>query len=356
MRLLLLPLWLLLGCPQPDGGFGPTTDEIGTIDAEQSEVSVAAEGLTLEGTLLMPAYDEDEVVLGVVFVHGSGPNGRDEESPAQLVTPYPEPIEVFAELAEALQDAGIATLRYDKRTCFAGNGCDNDYPTPSDLLIDDFADDAQAALDWLAAQDGIGEVAVIGHSQGGGLVPQILDSGAASAGISLAGPWQAIDVLLPEQLDRAVGLLIEAGMSPQEAEDAIASSRPLADTLVGLRAGDFSAAEIAASPDLQFLQSWIDSDDLRQELVPTLSAPMLAAGGDYDLNVLPEEIAGWQNGFEGSLADPGHRTLEWACLTHSFNCISEPEWVLIEPEDIGREVDPRVPEAIASFLDEVLGG
>lgn len=46
------------------------------------EVQIPAAGLTLEGTLHVP---ETPTGVGVVFIHGSGPNGRDEAiSPGRL--------------------------------------------------------------------------------------------------------------------------------------------------------------------------------------------------------------------------------------------------------------------------------
>ena len=63
---------------------------------------------------------------------------------------------------------GYAVLRYDKRSCTTLNGCDNDYPPPStDLVAQDFIDDAVAALDWLAQDTRVGPRVVVGHSQGG---------------------------------------------------------------------------------------------------------------------------------------------------------------------------------------------
>ena len=57
------------------------------------------------GTLTLPKAQKP--VAGVVLVHGSGPNDRDET----ILKNRP-----FRDLAEGLASQGIAVLRYDKRT------------------------------------------------------------------------------------------------------------------------------------------------------------------------------------------------------------------------------------------------
>lgn len=88
-------------------------------------------------------------------------------------------IDVYRELAEELREHGIASLRYDKRTCTRGPCEDNGYPAPSDdIRIGDFVLDAQAAVAALRAQAGIDpeRIFVVGHSQGGTMVPAMLQA------------------------------------------------------------------------------------------------------------------------------------------------------------------------------------
>src|SRR5215831_695998 len=72
------------------------------------EVSWRLEPTTLYGTLLRPA--QAEPVPGAVFVAGSGPTDRDWNSPL-----LPGSNGGARLIAEALAEAGFASLRYDKR-------------------------------------------------------------------------------------------------------------------------------------------------------------------------------------------------------------------------------------------------
>ncbi len=71
----------------------------------ESEVTIGTGEWALPGTLSMP--DGVGPFPGVVLVHGSGPNDRDETI---------GPNKVFRDLAWGLSSMGIAVLRYDKRT------------------------------------------------------------------------------------------------------------------------------------------------------------------------------------------------------------------------------------------------
>src|SRR2546425_10392277 len=71
----------------------------------ESEVTVGADQWKLPGTLTVPTGSGP--FTGIVLVHGSGPNDRDETIAAT---------KVFKDLAEGLASRGVAVLRYEKRT------------------------------------------------------------------------------------------------------------------------------------------------------------------------------------------------------------------------------------------------
>lgn len=115
---------------------------------------VASGDITLSGTLVIP-----ENPCGVVvFVHGSGPQDRNQNSGfAKLNT--------FAVLSEAITGAGFASLRWDKRGVGASGG---DYATAGqgDLVAD------VIAMIGFAREQGVGPVICCGHSEGTQLAPQ----------------------------------------------------------------------------------------------------------------------------------------------------------------------------------------
>ena len=69
-----------------------------------------AGGIELGGTLMLPGIAASKRVPGVVLIAGSGPTDRDGNNPL-----VPERIDLLRQVAERLAEAGIASLRYDKR-------------------------------------------------------------------------------------------------------------------------------------------------------------------------------------------------------------------------------------------------
>ena len=105
--------------------------------------------ISLAGTLTLPQGKGP--FPAVVLVHGSGPNDRD-----QTIIEH----KIFLVLADHFTKQGIAVLRYDKRGVAASKG---DYKTATSF---DFADDAQAAVDYLRTRSDINpsKLGIIGHS------------------------------------------------------------------------------------------------------------------------------------------------------------------------------------------------
>ena len=125
-----------------------------------------SDGATLAGTLLLPIWSELEKVPGVVLVSGSGPTDRDGNN-----TLVPDRIDLLKQIAELLAEAGIASLRYDKR----GIGASTARPHGSIAELerffswDNFVGDVVAAQAELVKHDEIKSyaTALLGHSEGG---------------------------------------------------------------------------------------------------------------------------------------------------------------------------------------------
>jgi len=175
-------------------------EEAAPAAVDERPVRVVTGRVSLPGTLCLPARREGKVPV-VVLVHGSGPNDRDETL---------GPNKPFRELAHRLAEAGIATLRYDKRTYVYGaataevSGGTLDYDTET-------VDDAVAALAVAAVQPeaDFSRLYVLGHSLGGLLVPRI----AARSMMPLAGmiswaggPMRGLEETLRRQADYVVRL------------------------------------------------------------------------------------------------------------------------------------------------------
>jgi pimeloyl-ACP methyl ester carboxylesterase len=129
--------------------------------ADDELVHMPANGFSLAGTLSRPAAPpqppeakEGPRLPAVVLVPGSGRVDRDE-----TVSGIP----VFAQLANALANAGFVVVRYDKRGLGQSGGRDEA------ATLEDFADDALAAANYLRKRKDVDpdRVALIGHSEGG---------------------------------------------------------------------------------------------------------------------------------------------------------------------------------------------
>ena len=125
-----------------------------------------AGGIELAGTLLLPADSAARKVPGVVLIAGSGPTDRDGNNPL-----LPVKVDLLKEIAEVLEGAGIASLRYDKRGIGASaihrrNAEDRQ---ESYFTWDQFVSDVQAAHAELVRHDEIKAyaTALLGHSEGG---------------------------------------------------------------------------------------------------------------------------------------------------------------------------------------------
>jgi dienelactone hydrolase len=170
----------------------PYREEDVTFDDAGAQVRLA-------GTLTLPPGAGP--FPAVVLVAGSGPNTRNE------------PIfdhQIFQVLADHLTRHGIAVLRYDKRGVGASTG---DYAKATTM---DFADDAQAAVAYLAGRPEIDprHIGLIGHSEGGLIVPIVAarDPGVAFI-VMMAGPGVNGMDILTEQ-----GRLISRAMGMTEAQ------------------------------------------------------------------------------------------------------------------------------------------
>ena len=169
-----------------------------------------ANGATLAGTLVLPLRSEIQPVPGVVLIAGSGPTDRDGNNPG-----VPVKIDLLKQVAERLADAGIATLRYDKR----GIGQSSKPPytlvgAEAFFAWKNFIGDVQLAHAELIKHSEIKSyaTALLGHSEGGLLA--IAAAQAASHNppyaLVLAGtPGLPLGKIIREQLARNAPVMVE---------------------------------------------------------------------------------------------------------------------------------------------------
>lgn len=251
---------------------------------ESVQIATPTPGVTLTGTYSAPKGNGP--FPAVVLIAGSGPNTRDETVAGH---------KIFLVLADALNRAGIAVLRYDKRGIGGSTGAYAQATTA------DFADDAQAAAQWLSARKDVKAVGLIGHSEGGIIAPLVANrTPQVQFVVLLAGSAVRGDHLLLSQqalIGRANGVT-EAALSHAQATnrkiyDAIIADPEHAEARVrAIVAAEWPAGTPAdpavidgiVKPVTSPWMTWFIRYDPQAEL-KKLKAPVLALTGEKDLQV-----------------------------------------------------------------------
>lgn len=230
----------------------------------EEDFTIDAGEVTLAGTLSRPA-DAGQRIPAVLIIHGSGPIDRD----GGLHAPY-------RDLAWALNQAGFATVRYDKR----GIRDSIAKVEEPEFTFRSLNEDAHRILAWTKQHRGVDPACLFpaGHSEGGYYAAELGAHGDAAGVIMLAGAAGSLIDVLKEQLQ----LIFRAHDVPgKEIAAAQRQQHALFRLLQSPRTPD--ERRLTAHGPLGWLASHGSNDPLatwRQVNVPALA---LYGGGDLQV-------------------------------------------------------------------------
>lgn len=247
----------------------PPYSKAGAFRAE--DITIGSGEWQLPGTLLIPAGKGP--FPGLVLVHGSGPNDRDETVGGS---------KVFRDIAEGLASRGIAVLRYEKRTRMYGAKM----AALKDATVkEETVDDAVAAAALLRSRPEVNaaRVFLLGHSMGGYLAPRIGERDPKLAGIIImAGNTRPMEDLIVDQTAYIASLSKGEGTAKQVEE-----VKRLAEQIRNAKPGETIMGVSAAY--------WLDLKDYHPaEEARSLKMPLLIVQGERDYQVTLDDFAGWK--------------------------------------------------------------
>jgi uncharacterized protein len=299
-----------------------------------TELKIGDGKAALPGTLTVPNGAGPFPV--VLLVHGSGPNDQDESL---------GPNRPFRDIAEGLATKGVAVLRWDKRTLHLG-GID---VKPDDITVkEEYLDDVAMAVAFAKTQPNLDpkRIFVLGHSQGGWLLPWFLEqSPDVRGGIALAANARhMLDVLVPQYEylakldDDRIGPLEQVQIDSvrdkvlHAKEKTLARDKPKSELPLNIPAAYWLA--------LQSYDAVAAAKKIKQPLL------FLNGGRDYQVTV-KDELELWKTGLAGR-ADT--ETKVYPTLNHAFIAGEGKPG----PSDYDKpgHVDAAVIEDIAKFVEK----
>lgn len=243
------------------------------------------ENIRLGGTLTIP--EGKGPFTAIVLVNGSGQQNRDSE----IFNHKP-----FKVLADYLTRNGIAVLRYDDRGVGESEG------DPKGATSANFANDAQAALNYLASRSDISKVGFAGHSEGGiiSFMVAARDTKVAFV-VSLGGPAvRGSEIILTQQQ-----AILKASGYTQQMLDAVAYQNTILYNVINESQSNDETLRTTLSDTLKVItNNMISQKDIDKVLetyldnwmyhflryspyedIKSVQIPILALNGSKDLQV-----------------------------------------------------------------------
>ena len=239
------------------------------------DLNIKSNNIELKGTLLVPESLNLKKI--VIFVHGSGPNDRDET----IFENKP-----FKDIAENLYSKGISSYRFDKRT-LSNPESFNDKSTIDDEVTNDiinivtyFKNDSQFSNY---------EIIVLGHSLGAYLLPRIANkSNQISKIILLAANSRPLDKLIIEQYEYLYKLT-----PTQELKDALQKVKEQT-ALLNSKVFNLNTTKenLPLNLSANYWKSILDYKPIKE--IQKVKIPILILQGERDYQVTMKDFELWK--------------------------------------------------------------
>ncbi|HEX7662189.1 MAG TPA: alpha/beta fold hydrolase [Pseudonocardiaceae bacterium] len=298
------------------------------------EIRFQSAGVTLAGTFGVP--ERNEPVPAVLMLPGSGATDRNDNAKALAINAFPQ-------FAAAIEQRGIATLRYDKRGVGASEGDDQT------CGFDHRFTDAVAAVEWLRQQPEIdaARIVVLGHSEGASLAIRLAGGAAPVAGaILLAGSAQTGERTLLWQGRKIADSL--TGFNKwllRVLHIDVAKSQRKAFARINGCTADVIRVQ-GRKVNARWMREFLAYDPAID--LARVNVPVLAITGDHDLQVDPDDLDRMRELVHGPI-----QTLRLPGVTHVLRTEGEKRGLPGYREQARRPVDPRVISAVTGWLARI---
>lgn len=306
----------------------PSEDTLG------EEISFGLAEMPLSGTLILPDSENSPTI--VVLVHGSGPNDRNEKF---------GPNHPFQDIALGLNEFGIGSLRYDKRTYLYGS----EYAAiPSAGLYEETVEDVVLAVAYIKEQvNPAARIYLLGHCLGGYAIPYINSELSKTdyrvdGYISMAGNVSSLNELFVIQTEYLYGLDDEISDEEQQQIDMITAEMNKVDHVM-----DMDDTELIMGITAGYWKSFENYDVVG--LAQEIEAPILLLQGTRDYEVTVSEYDKWLDIFK-------NKTNVTSYLFDGLNHLMIYGEGPMGPDEymVAGQVDSQVVDAIQGFIREDL--
>jgi pimeloyl-ACP methyl ester carboxylesterase len=243
------------------------------------QASIPANGFSLGATLSRPVpANAPAPVAGrkpapvrlpaVILVSGSNPTDRDE-----IVAGIP----IFAQLANALADAGYLVVRYDERGVGQSGG------RPESATFEEFATDARAVFTYLSKRNDVDprRISVIGYGEGGwvALILGAREQRVAAVGLIATPAISGTELVLEQQRQ----LFERSGTTGAAQQAAVAQQKQILDAVITGNGWDALTPDIRRRVDTPLYRSFLSFDPA--QMIVRVRQPMLIVHPSLDKEV-----------------------------------------------------------------------